>query len=344
MDPAFALQRIAYLLERRRTEMYAARAFRRAAERVRELDIDEVRRRIDEGTLLDVPGIGATTGQVIAETIRGETPAYLVRLEAERASAPPSPGAELSALLRGDCHAHTSWSDGRSSIDQMADAARALGHQYLVITDHSPRLAVARGLTRERLREQLAAIGELNPSFAPFRILTGIEVDILEDGSLDQDPDLLARLDVVVGSVHSKLRMPERDMTERMLAAIQNPHLDVLGHCTGRIIVGRGRPESSFDAERVFAACAAWDKAVEINSRPERLDPPRRLLRTASGLGCRFCIDTDAHAPGQLDWQANGCERAVECGIPADRIVNTWNTEALLAWTSAHDASRRMPS
>jgi putative hydrolase len=137
--------------------------------------------------------------------------------------------------------------------------------------------------------------------------------------------------------VHSKLRSDAGSMTRRMLRAIQNPHTDILGHCTGRLVTGgRGtRPESQFDAARVFAECAERGVAVEINSRPERLDPPRRLLRQAVEAGCLFSIDTDAHAPGQLDWQPYGCARAAECDVPVDRIVNTWPVDKLLAWTKS---------
>jgi putative hydrolase len=192
---------------------------------------------------------------------------------------------------------------------------------------------VARGLSPERLREQLDVVAEINERLAPFRILTGIECDINLDGSLDQEPELLGRLDLVVASVHSKLRMEREEMTARMVAAISNPHTDVLGHCTGRLVTAKGRPESAFDPEVVFAACARFDVAVEINSRPERLDPPKRLLRLALEAGCRVAIDTDAHAPGQLSWQPLGCERAVRCGVPAERVVNAWGAEELLSWT-----------
>jgi putative hydrolase len=229
----------------------------------------------------------------------------------------------------------------------MAETARALGHEYLVLTDHSPRLTVANGLTAERLEKQLDVVAALNEDFAhqagsgaasPFRILTGIEVDILDDGTLDQKPSLLARLDLVVASVHSKLRMPGKEMTPRMVAAVANPHTDILGHCTGRMVMGqRGtRPESEFDAELVFAACAQFGVAVEINSRPERLDPPKPLLRLAVETGCLTSIDTDAHAPGQLDWQYRGCERAARCGVDVESIVNTWAAHELLAWTADH--------
>ncbi|OLB80150.1 MAG: PHP domain-containing protein, partial [Actinobacteria bacterium 13_2_20CM_2_71_6] len=255
----------------------------------------------------------------------------------------------IRRALRGDCHSHSDWSDGGSSIPEMALAAAGLGHEYLVLTDHSPRLTVARGLSAERLHQQLEYVAALNAELPEgFRILTGIEVDILADGALDQEPELLAELDVVVGSVHSRLSDERTVMTERMLAAVANPHLDILGHCTGRKLSTKGsgsdrahragmvRKESDFDADAVFAACVRYDKAVEINCRPDRLDPPKRLLRLAVEAGCRFAIDTDAHAPGQLDWLPYGCERAVRCGVPAERVVNTWPAPLLLKWTAAH--------
>ena len=231
----------------------------------------------------------------------------------------------MRAALRGDCHTHSDWSDGGSPPGEMAEAAIALGHEWMALTDHSPRLTVANGLSPERLETQLALVERLNSELGPFRILTGIEVDILDDGSLDQREDLLARLDVVVASVHSKLRMPGGPMTERMVTAVRNPHVDVLGHCTGRLLGGRrgGRPESEFDPGAVFGACREHGVAVEINCRPERRDPPGRLLRLAAEAGCLFSIDTDAHAPGQLDWLENGCERAERHGITPDRVINT---------------------
>ncbi len=128
-------------------------------------------------------------------------------------------------------------------------------------------------------------------------------------------------------------------MTRRMVAAIESPHTDILGHCTGRILVGEGRPESRFDHDAVFAACARTGTAVEINSRPERLDPPDPLLRAAVAAGCLVSIDTDAHAPGQLEWLRNGCEQAVEADVPPERIVNTWPRAELLEWTAGHGAA-----
>ena len=335
MEPLDALERIATLLERSRAGRYKEEAFRKAAVAVRERSTDELRALAEAGTLESLAGIGSSTARVITQALAGEVPEYLARLEAE-AAPDAGEGGAIRAALRGDLHLHSDWSDGGATVVAMARRGAELGHDYLALTDHSPSLSVAHGLEPERLEAQLELVARLNEELAPFRLLSGIEVDILDDGALDQHPDLLGELDVVVASVHSKLRMDAPPMTDRMVAAIANPHMDILGHCTGRLVLGKGRPESTFDADLVFGACAHFDKAVEINCRPERLDPPMRLLEQVVELGCKVSIDTDAHAVGQLEWQPYGCARAAEAGGDRDAIVNTWPVERLLEWTASH--------
>jgi putative hydrolase len=332
VTPEDALARIVHCLDRAHIGGFKTKAWSGALARVRQTDPDELAARARNQTLTDLPGIGDASARAITEALAGETPSYLVKLEAETQLPITPEGAVVRAALRGDCHSHSTWSDGGASIDAMARTARDLGHEYMVLTDHSPRLTVAHGLNRERLLAQLEEVARLNEELAPFRILTGMEVDILEDGALDLDDDLLAELDVVVASVHSKLRSDRQRMTERMVLAVSSPHVDILGHCTGRLI-GK-RPPSVFDADYVFAACRQFDTAVEINCRPERLDPPRDLLDAAVSYGCLFSIDTDAHATGQLEWQPHGCDRAAEAGVPLERIVNTWAADELLTWTA----------
>jgi putative hydrolase len=333
VTPVEALERVVHCLDRAHDSGFKAKAFVRALDVVRATPPEEIAERAANDTLTKLDGIGDSTARVIADALQGGTPAYLTALEAATQVKISQAGARYRDALRGDCHLHSRWSDGGATIEAMARTAIALGHEYMVLTDHSPRLTVAHGLSPERLEQQIADVAVLNERFAPFRILTGIEVDILEDGLLDHDDEVLAGLDIVVASVHSKLRMDAAQMTERMVRAVANPNVDILGHCTGRLI-GK-RPESQFDADYVFAACAQFHTAVEINCRPERLDPPRPLLELAVEYGCFFSIDTDAHATGQLEWQPHGCDRAAECDVPLERVINGWSVDDLLQWAQA---------
>jgi len=336
-EVASTLRRIAFLLERTQADTFKVKAFRNAAATVLTTDTAELVRRADAGTLQELDRIGKATAGVIEDALAGRVPAYLADLE--RTAGPLVAGGEqLRARLRGDLHSHSDWSDGGSPIQEMVMTAIEVGHQYLALTDHSPRLTIANGLSTERLVNQLDVVAAVNDHLGGdgFRLLSGIEVDILEDGGLDQSDEMLGRLDVVVASVHSKLRMEREPMTRRMLAAVRNPHTDVLGHCTGRLLGGRrgGRPQSEFDAEAVFTACAEHGVAVEINSRPERSDPPDDLLDLALELGCLFSIDSDAHAPGQLDFLDYGATRAAAHGVPPERIVTTWPEAEITTWAA----------
>ena len=343
MDPLAALHEIAFRMERDRQPSFKIKAFRTAAAVLAGMDADEVRARADDGRLQKAKGVGSSTFAVVREALDGAVPERLAALrehaDAERSDA----GRDLLGRLRGDLHTHTDWSDGTTSIADMVAGARMLGREYLAVTDHSPHLTVAHGLTAERLAEQLDAVAEADAASPDVRVLSGIEVDVLDspgDGrALDQSDDLLDRLDVVVASLHSKLRAPSREITARLLAAIADPRTTVLGHVTGRLIEGsRGtRPPSEFDAEAVFAAAAEAGVAIEINARPEREDPPDELIALALDAGCLFSIDSDAHAPGHLDFLGLGAERAARAGVPVERIITSWPVDRMLE----HASSRR---
>ncbi|NWL12827.1 PHP domain-containing protein [Paenarthrobacter nitroguajacolicus] len=336
MDPIEALDEISFWLERSQAPTFKVQAFRKAADAVRQLAPEDLATLVSSGRITSLKGVGSRSAEVITQAMEDRTPDYLADLRERGTESLAAGGDTLRAALRGDLHSHSNWSDGGSPIETMVAAARTLGREYLALTDHSPNLTIANGLSVERLEKQLGVVEGINAAQDGFRLLKGIEVDILEDGTLDQTPDMLDRLDVVVASVHSKLRSDKKTMTTRMLGGISDPHTNVLGHCTGRLVQGsRGtRPESEFDAAKVFKECAEWGVAVEINSRPERQDPPDNLIRMALDAGCLFSIDSDAHAPGQLDFLQYGAERAEALGVPKERIVTTWPLEQLKEWLS----------
>ncbi|MFE4195410.1 PHP domain-containing protein [Paenarthrobacter sp. NPDC056912] len=336
MDPIEALDEISFWLERSQAPSFKVQAFRKAADVVRQLPPEELARLVLAGRVTSLKGVGNRSAEVITQAMEDRVPGYLADLRERGTEALTAGGHSLRSALRGDLHSHSNWSDGGSPIEAMVAAARTLGRDYLALTDHSPNLTIANGLSVERLEKQLGVVEGINSSQDGFKLLKGIEVDILEDGTLDQTSDMLDKLDVVVASVHSKLRADKKTMTARMLGGIRDPHTNVLGHCTGRLVQGsRGtRPESEFDAAKVFEECAGWGVAVEINSRPERQDPPDNLIKVALDAGCLFSIDSDAHAPGQLDFLQYGAERAEALGVPKERIVTTWPLEQLQEWLS----------
>lgn len=334
MDPVTALRQIAYYKDRNRHDPRRVMAYRNAADIIEGLDDAARQRHGQANSWQSLAGIGPKTAKVIAQAWSGREPDLLAEL---RADAEDLGGGAIRAALRGDLHLHSNWSDGSAPIEEMMATAAALGHQYCALTDHSPRLTIANGLSPDRLRKQLDVIDELREVRAaahpdrdrgrhPRRRELG-------PGTRDAGPPRHRG-----GQRALKLSMDSAAMTRRMVRAVANGHTDVLGHCTGRLIAGnRGiRPESKFDAEAVFTACREHGTAVEINSRPERRDPPTRLLHLARDIGCVFSIDTDAHAPGQLDFLGYGAQRALDAEVPADRIVNTWPADTLLAWTGSH--------
>lgn len=323
-----AIDRAIYLLDRGRAGRAKVQAFARGRQVLAELDPAEVIERANTNRLTSLTGIGPSIASVVSAAVAGGPNPYLDRLATE-SEIPLEEGAALREALRGDCHSHSTWSDGGAAVRAMARAAIDLGHEYLVVTDHSERLTVAHGLSVERLAHQREEIAALNNELAPFRLLCGLEVDIMEDGTLDLPDEALEPLDVVIASVHRQIHQPAAQMTKRLVRAVANPHVDILGHCSNRKIGAKKRKPSEFDADYVFAACANFDTAVEINCRPERLDPPSELLELALEWDCTVSINSDAHAPGQLEWVNYGCDKAAEHGIEPDAVFNTRPAAAL---------------
>ncbi len=244
---------------------------------------------------------------------------------AERGSLP-----ELVTVdtIRGNLHGHTDWSDGKEPLAAMIEAARERGHDYIAITDHGPRVRVANGLSAERLAEQADAIDAVAADYGDITILKGCEVDILGDGSLDLPDEVLARLDVVVCSIHYELRRSRAEQTERVLRAMENPHFMIWGHPTAREI--NRREPIDIDLERCLEAAAERGIAVEINAQPKRLDLSDTNARLALEKGCRLAVNTDAHATHHFDLLRHGIDQARRAGATAADIINTRKTDDLL--------------
>jgi DNA polymerase (family 10) len=232
--------------------------------------------------------------------------------------------------IRGDLHVHTEWSDGTLPIEDMVDAARGRGYEYVCITDHSGGIGVAGGLSVERILEQIEVVHEVARASWDIHVLAGSEVDIKRDGSLDFPDEVLERLDWVIASVHSGFNQPEEQMTQRIVRAMENPHVDAIGHPTGRLI-GKREPYA-LDIEAIFAAAARTKTALEINSFPERLDLVDVHARRAKDLGVMLVIDTDAHAPIHMDNIRYGVAMARRGWAEPENVLNTWSFESLQAW------------
>ena len=229
--------------------------------------------------------------------------------------------------IRGDLHTHTEWSDGRHSMREMVEAAKACGHDYIAITDHSVSSRVANGLTPERLLAHMNEVRSINEEINGIEVLAGSEVDILNDGRLDFVDDVLAQLDIVVASVHAGFNMSEADMTKRMIRAIENPFVNCIGHPTGRLL-GQ-RPGYALNLDAVIQAAAERHVVLEINASPNRLDLEPDMARKANEAGVLLTINTDAHAVSQLQQTRFGINVARRAWLRKDAVINTFSLDEL---------------
>src|SRR5216683_458418 len=324
---AQVLSEIGYLLRQDPKEVYRARAFSAAAWALalERPDLDALHK---ENKLTAIEGVGAGIAKVLAGLVEDGRSSYLERLRAETGQ--PSRDDESVvdlAAYQGDIHSHTDWSDGRATMLEMAEGARALGYRYLGVTDHSPRIKVVNGLDAERLLAQSREREQVEKQVDGIALLQGIEVDILEDGSLDLPDAVLELLDVVVASPHVKLRQDPAAMTERMLRAVSNPNVDVIGHPTGRR--PGSREGATYDFEAVFREAARHKVALEIDCDPARMDLSPEMARLALALGCSFSLDADAHAPAEFAYVPMAFWMPRRASIPEERILNFRSVDEL---------------
>ena len=324
---AQVLSEIGYLLRQDPEQRFRAKAFAAAAWSVviSKPDLEALH---SANSLTSIEAVGAGIAKILAGLVETGSSSYLERLRTEMGQ-PARPDESVIDLSRyqGDVHSHTNWSDGRATMLEMAQGAQALGYRYLGVTDHSPRIKVVNGLGAERLLAQSQEMAGVQSQMDELTLLQGIEVDILEDGALDLPDAVLELLDVVIASPHVKLRQETASMTERMLRAVSNRHVDVIGHPTGRR--PGSREGASYDYEAVFKEAARHKVALEIDCDPARMDLSPEMARLALECGCNFTLDADAHAPAELAYVPMGAWMARRAGIPQDRILNFLDVDEL---------------
>jgi putative hydrolase len=317
---AQVLSEIGYLLRQDPEEKFRAKAFSAAA-----WSLAVTRPNLEalhgSNELTTLEGVGAGIAKVLAEVLETGHSRYLDRLREQSKQPARDDESVLDfAQYRGDVHSHSTWSDGKATMLEMARGAEAMGYSYLGVTDHSPRIKVVNGLDADRLLAQSREMAEVQAQVPRVALLQGIEVDILEDGALDLPDMVLELLDVVIASPHMKLRQEPAAMTERMLRAVSHPYVDVIGHPTGRR--PGSREGASYDFEAVFKEAARNGVALEIDCDPARMDLSPEMARLALELGCNFALDGDAHAPAEFAYVPMGMWMARRAGIPQNRILN----------------------
>jgi putative hydrolase len=324
---AQVLSEIGYLLRQDPEQRFRAKAFAAAAWSV-VISRPDLEALHEANALTSIEAVGAGIAKILAGLVETGHSSYLDRLRTEMGQPARDDETDIDlGAYQGDVHSHTDWSDGRATMLEMATGAQALGYRYLGVTDHSPRIKVVNGLGAERLLAQSREMAGVQSELDDLTLLQGIEVDILEDGALDLPDAVLELLDVVIASPHVKLRQETAAMTERMLRAVSNPHVDVIGHPTGRR--PGAREGASYDFEAVFKEAARHHVALEIDCDPARMDLSPEMARLALECGCNFTLDADAHAPAELAYVPMGAWMARRAGIPQDRILNWLTLEDL---------------
>ncbi len=255
------------------------------------------------------------------------------RGEIEKARKYQLPELAKLADIQGDLHIHTDWSDGAHSLREIVSTAQRMGYSYLAVTDHSKSLPISGGLSEKRLIEQGREINDLNAELQGFIIFKGSEVDILKDGSLDYSDEILQELDIVIASIHSHFNLSLELQTRRIIKAIENPYVDIIGHLTGRLLNRRAAYE--LDIDRILAAAAEHHTALEINAHPDRLDVDEEIARKAAGMGIKLVINSDAHDKKDLNLLKYGILCARRAWLSRDHIINAWDIDRVIQYFSS---------